>query len=227
LEQTYTSVKKTEGERGDERMSLTLVDLFAAYLILATFTIVWKNNPFYVSAASFQKGVIGGIGLAGSLVLLYTTLSSAFSAGLFWRIIPLIIAILFFCSFTRYRWLTRYPQVLVTGMGLGIMTGLSLKGQILDNTLLTITQVVKLEPDPVGATLVIVGFITSVFYFTYGVYWRGRRASSLANTLRRIGIFYLAITLGNAWAAHTLSFVSSAMGVLSIIADYLKRALGI
>lgn len=207
---------------------VTLLDTFGIIVMVFGLTIIWKQNPMYVIAQGIAKGALAGVLICGALVSLNTrVITEGISAGNWLRIVPLLIGILLFTNITRYKWISRYPQVIIMGIGMGVMVGLLIRGQVIANLILTLNDFSSFTPDPVGSVVLVIGFVACVYYFIYGVTLEQKNTKTITTWLRGIGAFFMAITLGNAWGNHTMNFVSGAMASMRILVDFFRSLLGI
>jgi hypothetical protein len=100
--------------------------LFQTILIVGMLSFLWKTNPYYTVT---EQMMIGGRTAVFFLVMLEGILAvfGDIAAGMVWRIIPMVMGALFFVGLTRIRWAGRYPNAIITGGGLGVLFGLSLR----------------------------------------------------------------------------------------------------
>ena len=142
-------------------------------LVLGVFGIsqmFYGSNPAFFFFENFYIGAVTSY----TTFILYSSLRSTsldfIMRGEVIMIIPILIGLLLFLRFTKFRWAARYPTSILTGLGLGITVGLGLKGQILA----LLTGIVGSFTNPAafpgggGLPSVIILFVMTV---TAGTYW--------------------------------------------------------
>ena len=115
---------------------------FAAFVILATFSFLYKDNPFYKFAEHLVVGVSAGYfviilwhnGLVpnlfhrladGDWYLLWMNSSKP------WYIIPAILGVLMWTRFSKkYSWVSRWPLAVYIGVGTGLAIPLEMSNRV-------------------------------------------------------------------------------------------------
>jgi hypothetical protein len=146
---------------------LTLVSTVLAFFCL---TFLFKGwNPFFATSEHIYIAGTTAVGIWTTMQSLY---SSAFVPILngtnILLILPVLAGLLTFTRYTRYRWLARYPVAMLSGIGLGIIVGQTLRPQILNAADLTLTNIAS---SFFGGTSGIAGSVTSGAYSGGGVAW--------------------------------------------------------
>ena len=127
-------------------------------------------------------------------------------------IIPFIIGILAYTRWTKYRWLARYPIAVLSGIGLGVTVGSTIRGQIIAGMIQVIQDVQALNPDPVSAIISLIGVASVLFYFTYSEKYSGPVHEGRFSTISRIGRIFLFAGFGYLYAS---TFVAEGVDALS------------
>jgi len=133
-----------------------------------TYLFIGESYLFYLA----ENVVIGG-SIVISVASLYKSLISSFvnpvGGGKISLIIPFIIGLLTFARLTKHRWLARYPVAVMSGLGIGVAFGLTIRSQVLNVVVTTVTDVVDAKPDLGSAIFMFVGVIAVLTYFIYSV----------------------------------------------------------
>lgn len=84
-------------------------------------------------------------------------------------IVPVIIGLFAFSRLTRYRWMARYPVSILSGIGLGIAFGLTLRSSVINAAVKAVQYITlgNLQGGYISGFLFWFGFITTVAYFMY------------------------------------------------------------
>jgi hypothetical protein len=168
------------------------------------FSFVFFGDNYFFNFA--ERFYIGGSIAYGILTVYKTLKSSCFdfiAAGRVLLIIPLIIGFLLFSRVTKFRWAARYPTAILSGIGLGLVFGLTIRTQIL--TLLTstidalmTTDATNLVSHPGSAIFKLVGVITVLTYFLYSkvISPQFHAPSGRLYYLMRLGRIFLMVSVG-------------------------------
>jgi hypothetical protein len=94
------------------------------------------------------------------------------ASGSWWLIIPTIVGLLSFTRLTKYRWAARYPVAVVSGVGVGLFFGLSIRASIIGPLVATVQNVfignaVTSTGDYANAALILAMVIICPLYFLY------------------------------------------------------------
>lgn len=169
---------------------------------------------------------IGGVTATTIMLTLLSIKTSAIDFILTGRvllIIPLIIGAFAFLRLTKYRWAARYTTSILTGVGIGITFGLTIRTWIMNAILEVITTTSNLTPDPLSAIIMLV---ISVMVFSYYLY--SRKFSTIFNTgmLRHVstmGRYFLYAAFGYLFGKI---FVNEALDSLSrYLVTYIYRTI--
>jgi hypothetical protein len=148
-----------------------IILIIGVALAVANFSFIWfgASIPFDIC-----ESIIIGSAITMNIFAVWGTLQSSLFAkltdiGNLWLLIPLVIGALAFTRLTRFRWLARYPISIMSGVGVGVMTGPLVRTQILDFTISNINAVVKQSPDIFSALILFVGGVFCTTYYLYSV----------------------------------------------------------
>lgn len=146
--------------------------------------------------------IIGGAGAVAMIGYMRSLDKSAFqyiAGGRLLLIVPVVIGLLVFTRWTKYRWLARYPTSVMIGVGVGLIAGLCIQSQIINMANMTILNITNLSPDPVSAIIMVIGVVTVLTYFLYSrTYSYQFHQGSLA-FVSRIGRLFLMCACGFLW----------------------------
>jgi len=101
---------------------------------------------------------------------LYATAIVPISSGRWLLTISLALGALVFTRLTRFRWAARYFVCILSGIGVGLILGLATRSEIigqLSTTLVALQGISVGKIDMLSAAILVIGIITSLFYFTY------------------------------------------------------------
>ena len=90
-------------------------------------------------------------------------------------IVPVIIGLFAFSRLTRYRWMARYPVSILSGVGLGLAFGLTLRSSVIAGAAKSIEYLTQgnLMGGHLSGFLFWFGFITTISYFMYSKMYSG------------------------------------------------------
>jgi hypothetical protein len=173
----------------------------------------------FVFAEHWLIGGYAAIGLAGNIEGLQTTAIAHIIKGRWPLIIPLIIGFLVFTRWTRFRWAARYPVAVMSGVGVGAIAGLTIRGQLISMVADTAGELAKLQGpapfrDPISAIIMVVGVVTVLTYFLYSVTFSRPFHQGRTRWISKIGRYYMLVAAGYLWSKI---FLNEAVDVTSNI----------
>jgi hypothetical protein len=195
-----------------------IVTWLGAILAVFGFSYIWFENsrPF-----SFGEHLYLGAVCAYTFFVIATSLKTSaidpLLAGRLTLIIPIIIGILVFTRFTKYRWLARYAIAIMAGIGVGLIFGLTIRSQILTQIQGTITDIANATPDPISSILILIGCITSLLYFTYTKEHKG-----VYGKVVKVGRIFLMASFGYMLASDNLIHAD---GLITLLIEIIKGTL--
>ena len=182
----------------DEIIAKTVQSL----LIIGTFTFYWNmRNSFFVITERTFIAVSTTITFLNVLSEINQTFLDI-SGGMFLRIFPVILGIMFFIGMTRYRWVLRYPNALLTGGGLGVLFGLSIRAQILAQISSSVTDIVTaFSEGPAEILSSLIVFTGSIIVLSYFVFRRPTgKYGAIRLTGNKVATWIMSITFGNLYS---------------------------
>lgn len=201
----------------------TLYLIIKITCILAILSLLIKDNPLY---RIVEHIAIGG----GVAHLLIFGIDSMFSSGIKPALegktllfIPVILSILSLSRLTKFKWLSRYTNAILIGVGVGLMLATTIQGQIINN--------IKVIGDMIlGATntfelasgiFASIGLISGMTYFIYTKEQKGLLGNSA-----RLGRFFLMAAFGIQWSMEVSWFLGSFSGQIEKVVFGIMSLLG-
>jgi hypothetical protein len=158
----------------------------------------------YTTAFNFiEHWVIGGTGAIALIGYMRSLERNAFqyiADGRLLLIVPVVIGLLVFTRWTKYRWLARYPTSILIGIGVGLIAGLAIESQIINMANMTIINLTTLSPDPISAIIMVVGVVSVLTYFLYSRTYSYQFHSGRLRLVARIGRIFLMCACGFLWS---------------------------
>ena len=206
-------------------MSWTLFWLgWSSFVAVGIMTLVWRENPYY----RLIEHIIIGAGCAHSLMYgllaVKTTGLDAIAAGRLQLIIPLFLAILTFGRMTPWGWIARYPTALLTAIGIGILVGGALEGQIVGQIRAIGVEVFTAKDPYTTASTVFAGISTlcAIMYFIYTREHRG-----VYGGLARYGRIIMMAGLGISWGMEFGWFITALGTWTENVVNFIRALMGI
>lgn len=192
-----------------------------AFVTLALFSFMYKDNPLYRIAEHIFAGLSAGyyIGLTWDTVIV-TQLWDPMIAGKWWLCIPGILGLLMFTRFSsNYSWVSRSSLAFVMGVTAGAALIFQLHGLVLPQLQATM---LPLWGDQGWQTLllsliIIVGVISTLVYFYYSKEHKGA-----LGVTAKVGIWFIMISFGAHFGYTVMGRVSLLIGrVQFLIEDWI------
>jgi hypothetical protein len=190
----------------------------AGFLILAIFSFLYKDNPFYRLAEHMFAGLTAGyyVGLVWQTVIvqqLYVPMTQDSKLEL---IIPALLGILMFTRFfDKLSYLSRIPLAFVMGNTAGIFLIQQLHGLIMPQTQATIINPLSgswLFGIIPGGLIIIVGVITTLVYFYFSKEHKG-----VLGFTARFGMVFIMISFGAHFGYTVMARLSLLIGQVKFI----------
>jgi hypothetical protein len=192
-----------------------------AFLTLALFSFMYRDNPVYKAVEHIFAGLTVGyqIGLIWNSVILQQVWASVLE-GRGWRLIPAFFGLVMLTRLSsKLSWLSRASLAFVMGTTAGIFLISELHGRVLPQ--IQDTMVPLNGGDGFGATLlsiiVVVGVLSTLVYF----YFSKEHTGALGVTAR-VGIWFIMISFGAHFGYTVMGRVSLLIGrVQFLITDWI------
>jgi hypothetical protein len=169
-------------------------------------------------------GSIAAWGVVVNLERIYSSALIPIAGGDVVLIIPVIIGLLLFTRLSRnLTWVSRYPQTLMAGVGVGTTMALVFKAQILDPAIYTGKAIfdAATPTDIISTIIMIVGVVSSLIFYTYS-----RSHTGTYGRIARLGRIFTLCAIGTSMANEYLWSSGVLIERVSFLIDWL-RALGI
>ena len=192
-----------------------------AFVTLALFSFMYKDNPCYKIAEHIFAGLTAGyqVGLIWDSVILQQ-LWDPMIGGKFLLVVPGILGFLMFTRFSKkYSWISRISLACVMGVTAGIFIISQLHGLVLPQ--MKDTMLPLFNGDGFGSLLltviIVVGVISTLIYF----YFSHEHKGALGVTAK-VGIWFIMISFGAHFGYTVMGRVSLLIGrVQFLIEDWI------
>jgi hypothetical protein len=215
--------------------------LVAAWLTLAIYSFLYRDNPVYKFAEHLFVGIAAGYGVA---VTVYQTVLPNLVYKLvfpgpgtrgaelrdwspdFWLLVPLAFGLLFFARFSqRYNYMLRWSLAFLIGGFAGVkLTGFA-QGDLVAQAGATMLPVWGVDFFPefpflrTGAfglnhLLIIAGVLTTLAYFFFS-----RPHQGVLGGISRVGVWFLMIAFGASFGYTVMARISLLIGRLMFLAQ--------
>lgn len=184
----------------------------AAFLTLAIYSFLYKDNPFY----KFAEHLLVGISVGFLIVIAYMDtvvpkiLDPLFVHKRMLVIIPVILGLLMFTRFSKkHAWLSRPALALYIGFGAGVSIPANMQSYILAQMKATISPFVQATSfgDVLNAVIILVGLITTLIYFFFS-----KKHEGFFGGMAKVGIYFLMIFFGATFGFTVMARVSLLIG---------------
>jgi hypothetical protein len=209
-------------------ISSKILQYFAFAMAMIAFSYAWHQKGILFIV---PEGIYIGAFSAISFFSMYRSFRAIawdyVAAGQIFLILPIIIGLLAFSRLTKFRWLARFPVAVMSGVGVGALFGLTLRGQFLAIIGDTVKDVMKPTNDPVSKLLFVVLLIPVMLLFLYSrkfsniVYNKG----GLLYYAQRIGRIGLLIVVG--YQTSIAVEVRLIQSIIKPVVDDIVRAIGL
>jgi hypothetical protein len=139
-------------------------------------------------------------------------------------IAPILIGILAYTRLSKdLSWASKYPVAIMIGVGTGSMVVGTLRGQIIGQVSMSITDVFKSSAplDMVNGLVIFIGTVASLTFFIFTREHKGALGASA-----KLGRIFLMISLGANWAAETVWYLTQMTGrVMFLYNEWLIKAI--
>ncbi len=190
-----------------------------AFVTLALFSFLYKDNPIYKIAEHIFAGLSAGyyFGLIWDTVIVTQMWKPMINNGQWQLIIPGILGLLMFARFVpKYSWVSRVSLAFYMGTASGIFLTSQLHGLVLRQMQATMLPVVN-NGGGFGAALltliVVVGVISTLGYF----YFSKEHKGALGVTAK-VGIWFIMISFGAHFGYTVMGRVSLLIGRVQFMA---------
>jgi hypothetical protein len=207
----------------------------AAFLTLAIYSFLYRDNPIYRFAESLLIGVSVGFLLVVAfdttilpkalepIAAQFKNMSANGASGipmLIWVIIPVVLGIFMFARFVPgWAWLSRIALALYIGFGAGVSIPATMQSYILKQIEGTIRPFLAINSawDVFSALFILVGLIAVISYFFFSKAHTGN-----FGRLARLGTWFLMVFFGATFGYTVMARISLLIGRLQfLLGDWL------
>ncbi len=193
-----------------------------AFLTLALFSFLYKDNPVYKLAEHIFAGLSAGyyVGLIWDTVIVQQLWDPMVQDGRWWLAIPGIIGCLMFARFfPKYSWLSRLALAFVMGTTAGVFLTTQLHGLVLPQMKATMVPLIDSGGWAASllAVIVVVGVISTLIYFYFS-----KEHVGVLGVTAKVGIWFIMVAFGAHFGYTVMGRVSLLIGrVQFLIEDWI------
>ncbi|MEK7347945.1 MAG: hypothetical protein AABZ94_03670 [Candidatus Eisenbacteria bacterium] len=200
----------------------------AAFLTLAAFSFLYKDNPFFRFAESLFAGV--SLGYYVGNVLNQTLVPNLFEPlaqnfGTNWDLLVpgLLGLMLYMRAAPRIGWISRYALGIYVAYYIGVDFTRRIHGEVLPQIARTIRPLNSLEATTLVSLIFIVGVYSVLVYFFFS-----KEQNAVTRPLARLGTSFLMISFGAAFGFTVMGRVALLIGRLNfLILDWIYPTIGL
>jgi len=190
----------------------------AATLTIAIFSFLYRDNPLYRLAEHLYVGVSAGFWVIYAWAfdvkpMLIDRFVQATGVEKWILIIPAILGIIMLSRWIpKYGWISRIPISFTVGIGAGLGITASIQGFILPQI-----QATLLPLTTINNIIIVIGFITTLFYFYFS-----REHKGFLGVSSRLGIIFIMVAFGASFGYTVMARISLLIGrVYFLLHDWL------
>lgn len=186
----------------------------AVLIILAAFSFIVKDNPFFRIAEAVMVGTTAGVFAAQGLEnLKKLALIPLINNGQYISIIPMLLGILLFTRISkRYGFMSRIPIAIMLGAGAGVAIGKSIATEIIGQAYGLFKPMPSSLFEIMNALIIFICTIAVLLLFTYT-----RSHTGALSVVTRTGRYALMLGLGVIYAGHIYARAAWILPALQII----------
>jgi len=192
----------------------------AAFLTLAIYSFLYKDNPFYKFAEHLFMGLAIGY---GAVILWYTAiiprlwdpLAHGTSPMRFFLFIPIFIGLLTLGIFSKkFSWVIKYPLAIYIGASAGLSVPVTLEAYIFKQVEGTILTRAMFNNWLLGISnaIMFVGVLTTLVYFFFSKEHKGVLGRSA-----RVGIIFIMVAFGASFGYTVMARISLLIGRMQFL----------
>ena len=183
----------------------------AAFLTLAIYSFLYKDNPFYKVAENIFVGVSAGY-WAVILWFNYTwpnLFEPLVNEGSFINLIPILVGLMMFAPLIpKINWLVRIPLTFTMGVGMALVITQRIQGDIFPQLQATFLPLLGVSPLVlISHLLIIVGIISTLVYFYFSKEHRG-----ILGSTAKLGIWFMMVAFGASFGYTVMARISLLIG---------------
>ncbi len=200
----------------------------AAFLTLAAFSFLYKDNPFFRFAESLFAGV--SLGYYVGNVLNQTLVPNLFEPlaqnfGTNWDLLVpgLLGLMLYMRAAPRIGWISRYALGIYVAYYIGVDFTRRIHGEVLPQIARTIRPLNAFDAATLVSLIFIVGVYSVLIYFFFS-----KEQNAVTRPIARLGTWFLMISFGAAFGFTVMGRVALLIGRLNfLILDWIYPTIGL
>ncbi len=193
----------------------------AAFLTLAIYSFLYKDNPFYKIAENIFVGVSAGY---WAVILWFdftwpNLFDPLITQGNFIYLIPIIVGFMMFAPLIpKISWLIRIPLTFTMGVAMATVITQRVQGDIIPQLQATFLPLTGVSPvGLISNLLIIVGVITTLIYFYFS-----KAHTGILGIGAKMGIWFMMIAFGASFGYTVMARISLLIGrVYFLLHDWL------
>lgn len=191
----------------------------AATLTIAILSFLYRDNPLYKLAEHLYVGISAGFWVIYTWSfdvkpMLVDRFLQASGVEKWILVIPAVLGIIMLSRWIpKYAWISRIPISFTVGIGAGLGITASIQGFILPQI-----QATLLPLNTINNIIIVIGFITTIFYFYFS-----REHKGFLGTSSRLGIIFIMVAFGASFGYTVMARISLLIGrVYFLLHDWLQ-----
>lgn len=200
----------------------------AAFLTLAAFSFLYKDNPFFRFAESLFAGVslgyyVGNVLNQTLVPNLLTPLAQDFNGNWDLMVPGLLGLMLYMRGAPRIGWISRYALGIYVAYYIGLDFTRRIHGEVMPQIARTIQPLNSLDAATLVPLIFIVGVYSVLIYFFFS-----KEQNVVTKPIARLGIWFLMISFGAAFGFTVMGRVALLIGRLNfLILDWIYPTIGL
>ena len=199
----------------------------AAFLTLAAFSFLYKDNPFFRFAESLFAGVslgyyVGNVLNQTLVPNLFTPLATDFGGNWDLLVPGLLGLMLYMRSAPRIGWISRYALGIYVAYYIGVDFTRRIHGEVMPQLARTIQPLHAFDWPTLVSLVFIVGVYSVLVYFFFS-----KEQNVITRPIARLGTWFLMISFGAAFGFTVMGRVALLIGRLNfLILDWIYPTIG-
>lgn len=183
----------------------------AAFLTLAIYSFLYKDNPVYKVAENIFVGVSAGY---WAVILWFdftwpNLFEPLISRGNFLSLIPIVVGLMMFAPLIpKINWLIRIPLTFTMGVSMALVITQRVQGEIFPQLQATFLPLSGVSPFTlISNVLIIIGVIVTLIYFYFSKAHKG-----VLGFAAKLGIWFMMIAFGASFGYTVMARISLLIG---------------
>jgi hypothetical protein len=192
----------------------------AAIFTILVFTFLYKENPLYRFAEHTVVGASAGYAVALAIKNINDLSITPMIKGTYMLVLPLTLGILIFTRYIKaYRWLSRYPVAIMTGIAIGLSVRTYVHAQFTEQIVATMLPIVGVPlHTAINNLLIIIIVICVPLYFIFT-----REPKGMISRLTKIGRIAMMVAFGTTFGTTVTTRMVYLIGRLQfLLFEWLK-----